>query len=149
MHMKVRVYVGCGLTHAPPSYKKKIASFKDSLRKIPWIEVLDFVTGNSVVENPDQKHIYLNDIHDCVGTAHAMIGDLSYPSTGLGWELGTSIEKHCIRVMMCANERSLVSNLPIGAALHHSHVTFHQYKGNISALFEYFVQELYALRMRL
>lgn len=141
---KINVYVGCGLTHAPRRYKQQIASFKDKLREIPWIIVLDFVTTNSLKQIPDPLLIYTNDIHDCVGVAHVIIGEVSYPSTGLGWELGTSVEKHSIRTIMCVKRKSLLSNLPKGAPLHqqNGHVSLDIYEKSIMELFPYFIQEL-------
>lgn len=144
---KVRVYIGCGLTHAPEEYRQQIIQFKDRLRAIEWIEVLDFVTKNSTSELPDPLHIYHNDIHECVGTAHAMIADLSYPSTGLGWELGTCIEKHQIRVIMCAHRDAVVSHLPIGAALRHDTLaSFDRYEKSISDLFDFCIKELQKIK---
>lgn len=141
---KIKVYVGCGLTHAPKRFKAQIENFKNELRKIPWIIVLDFVTKNSISENPDCLHIYTNDIHDCVGNAEALIGELTYPSTGLGWELGAAVEKHSLRTLMCMKRNKLVSFLPQGAPLHtqNHHVSINMYEKSIMELFDYFVNEL-------
>jgi hypothetical protein len=148
---KVNVYVGCGLTHAPQEYKNEIAALKDQLRKVDWITVLDFVTPHTLStewEKMDSRHIYHNDIHDCVGVAEAIIAELSYPSTGLGWELGTSVEKHKIRTMMCARDDAKISHLPIGASLHddNAHVSFIRYDKSILELMPYFIRELDLLR---
>ncbi len=142
---KIKVYVGCGLTHAPSGYKEAIAIFKQQLSRVLWIEVLEFVTPNSVSSAPDSRHIYRNDIYECVGMAHAMIGDLSYPSTGLGWELGTAIEKHGIRVFMCMHKDATVSHLPIGAQHENNHATLHTYEESILDLLDYFIEELQQL----
>lgn len=148
---KVRVYVGCGLTHAPKTFKKKIALFKDELRKIPWITVLDFVSPASGVDGsrPDPLGIYVNDIHKCVGRADALIGDITYASTGLGWELGTAVEKLSIRTMMCTKRNKIISNLPIGAARYKKNkrsLTFDEYGKSIIELLPYFIKELEKLR---
>jgi hypothetical protein len=69
---KLKVYVGCGLTHVPQSYKEYITSFKDELRKIEWIEIMDFA-GAQLDEELDEVHahrVYKRDIHECVGTRH-------------------------------------------------------------------------------
>jgi len=142
--MNIKVYVGCGLTHAPEIYRQEIALFKSELRKQKWITVLDFITNNSISEKPDPHLIYCNDIHDCVGTADAFIADLTHPSTGLGWELGTAIEKHILPTFMCAHENAKVSYLPVGAPLHknNKHVTFHRYKETVLELLPFFLEEL-------
>lgn len=143
---KVKVYIGCALTHAPMTYKRQISDFKIALQAVPWIEVLEFVSSLGVKAEPhkDPLHIYTNDIHGCVGTAQVIIGELSYPSTGLGWELGTAAEHHGIRVMMCAKEGRDVSYLPRGAAMHknNAHLTFHWYKKSPLELLPYFLAEI-------
>ncbi|MCC6198694.1 hypothetical protein IT401_00540 [Candidatus Nomurabacteria bacterium] len=139
---KLKVYVGCGLTHAPQEYRLMIASFKERLAKESWLQVLEFVTPNSVLPKPDAHHIYLNDIHECVGTADAMIGDLTYPSTGLGWELGTAIEKRGIRTLLSFQKGALVSHLPIGAVQANEHVTLHSWESSLEELYDDFLNEL-------
>lgn len=144
MNRAVKVYVGCALTHAPKRYKKQIAIFKNLLRNVPWIQVLDFVTANSLSEVPDPLHIYTHDIHDCVGKADVIIAELSYPSTGLGWELGTSVEKHGIRTMMYIKKKILLSSLPKGAPLHqrNKHVSLDTYERSIVELLPDVLKEL-------
>ncbi|MCC6199069.1 hypothetical protein IT401_02570, partial [Candidatus Nomurabacteria bacterium] len=90
----------------------------------------------------DAHHIYLNDIHECVGTADAMIGDLTYPSTGLGWELGAAIEKRGIRVLLSFQKGALVSHLPIGAVQANKHVTLHSWESSLEELHDDFLNEL-------
>ncbi len=112
------VYVACCLTYAGKRYKERIFKFKDELRKVPWVRVLDFVTVNSVQVSPNKAAIYENDIHGCVGVAKAIVAEVTLPATGLGWELGTAVEKHGIPVILCHKEDAKISNLIIGAALH-------------------------------
>jgi nucleoside 2-deoxyribosyltransferase len=144
---KISAYVGCGLTHAPEQYRQEIIQFKDMLREVSWIKVLDFwSTAGREDLSPEERacDIYHTDIHQCVGTASVIIADLTYPSTGLGWELGTSIEKHQIPAFMCAKEGALVSHLPIGASLHeiNTNVTFTRYMESIVELIPFFLEEL-------
>jgi hypothetical protein len=122
-----------------------ITLFKNELRAIDWITVLDFVTPNSVLEHPDPVNIYYNDIHDCVGTADAFIADVTYPSLGLGWELGSAIEKHGILTLMCHQKDALVSNLVLGAPGKNTHTTLHTYEQSISELMPFFLKELEVL----
>ena len=143
---KVRVYVACALTHASQEYKDEIELLKQQLRRLNWIEVLDFV-GEQLKGDTDQVHaarIYKNDIHECVGTAHAVVAELSLPSIGLGWELGTSVEKHGIRTIMLAHEDALVSKMPPGASYFekNEHVSFERYKGSLLGQVTNVVREL-------
>lgn len=142
----IKVYVGCALTHAPESYRQMIAAFKDELRKVSRIEVLDFVTANSILETPDPVGIYHNDIHACVGSADAFIADVTLPSLGLGWKLGTAIEKHSILTMMCAQKDAKISNLVLGAPGKNTHTTLDRYDHTIHELLPFFLEKLESLR---
>lgn len=110
-----------------------IQTFKDALRKMEGVEVLDFASPPPGQEDGplDPAHVYYHDIHVCVAQADIFIADLSYPSTGLGWELATSIEKRSILTIMCAKEKKKVSHLPMGAVDHNDHVSFYGYKSSI------------------
>lgn len=150
---KLKVYVGCGLTHVPQSYKEYITSFKDELRKIEWVEIMDFA-GAQLDQELDEVHahrVYKRDIHECVGASKAIIGDLTHPSFGLGWELGTSVEKHRIRTFMCVPKGVKVSRLPFGASFYadNRHATFHLYETSIFELIPYFIEELKSLHSTL
>ncbi len=126
---KLKVYVGCALTHAPQEYKDMIADFKDWLRNHNWIEVLDFVGALEGKPQADDApaHIYKHDIHNCVMRAHVVVGEISYPSLGLGWELATIIEKKRKLTIMLAQQSALVSKLPQGAVAHNKHAVFYRY----------------------
>lgn len=147
--MNLRVYVGCALTHAPQDFKDGIELFKKRLREIEWIEVLDFITPNSTLQNPDPGHIYYNDIHECVGTAHVLVADICHASLGLGYELGTSAEKHKIPVLMYAPKNCRISQLPIGAAQRNDHVTFSRYQSSILDSFDEILDELKSIHSQL
>jgi len=146
---KLKVYISCALTYAPLEYKEQIFTFKDMLRKIPWIEVLDFVMVNSVQEYPDTGHIYCNDIYDCVGKAHVLISGVSIPSIGLGWEMGTFNEKHVGPILMCAHEDAKVTKLVLGAVETHPGLSLKRYKESITDLLDYFLSELKIIHTQL
>jgi hypothetical protein len=150
---KVKLYIGCCLTSAPEAYKRRIELLKDEFRKHDFVEILDFLPPlpGEAQSRATPRDVYHNDIHGCVGVAHVMIAEVSLPSTGLGQELGTAIEKHSIRVMMCATKRSRVSRLTLGAAEHEYNpsVTFKHYNKSIIELLPYFLKEialLYAMQ---
>ena len=107
----IKVYFGCALTHAPGSFQKGIEQFKDRLRKIEGVEVLDFIglVGGTSTD------VYKHDIHTCVQNGELIIGECSYPSIGLGWELGTAVEKHKKHVLAVAHTTSVVTRLVLGA----------------------------------
>jgi len=141
----IRVYVGCALTHAPLEYRQMIESFKNKLRLVTWITVLDFVTPESVLPSPDSIGIYQNDIHECIGTADVFIADVTYPSLGLGWELGTAIEKHKILTIMCHQKDARISNLVLGAPGKNSYTSIHKYEQFLHELLPFFLKEIKSL----
>ena len=106
---KKKLYVGCAINNLSPEDKRRflgqIASLKDSLRN--HFEVLDFVGDASA----PVEAIYTHDIHNCVGQADCMLAICDHPSTGMGYELGTAIEKHDIPVLAVAHKDSSVTRL--------------------------------------
>ena len=85
---KLKVYVGCALTHSTEEYRQQIADFKDRLRELPNVEVLDFVG----LENATSEEVYEHDIHYCVATCDLFIAECSHPAIGLGYELGVAVD---------------------------------------------------------
>lgn len=107
-----KVYVGCAMFNAPEEYLLEIAKFKELIKIELECEVLEFLplgTGTPV-------EIYNNDIVEMIGKCDLMIAEVSFPSLGLGWELGTMVEKLKKPVIMCAKNGSKVSGLIRGAA---------------------------------
>lgn len=109
---KKKLYVGCAINNLSLKNKvrflKQIEDLKDSLRD--HFEVLDFV-GNATAP---VETIYTHDIHNCVGRADCMLAICDHPSTGLGYELGTALEKHDIPVLAVAHKDSNVTRLVQG-----------------------------------
>lgn len=85
--MKPKIYVGCGLTNAPPSYRIFVENFKARLVENFNVEVLKFVglTGGT------PRDVFLTDLGN-VRKCDAMIAFVDEASTGLGWELGVATE---------------------------------------------------------
>lgn len=85
----MRIYVGCGLTHAPESFKRFVENFKDKLRIIPGIEVLDFMG----VVSGTPREVYHHDINVCVRGCDLLVAICDFPSIGLGWEMATQVSR--------------------------------------------------------
>jgi hypothetical protein len=83
--MKKKVYIGCALTHASEDFRKAIVELKENLRKD--FDVLDFIG----LENGTAKDVYEHDLN-CVRTSNLFVADCTYPSIGLGIEIGAAIE---------------------------------------------------------
>lgn len=104
----MKLYIGCSLTHAPEDFKKEIDKLKDSLRLD--YEILDFlglVSGTS-------EDVYMWDIHECVNKSDVFIAIVDYPAIGLGYELGTAIEKLSKPTLALAHKDAHVSRLVLG-----------------------------------
>lgn len=141
---KLPIYFGCALAYAPEEYKKEIASFKAKLAAIPWIHLFEFCVPKEGEQQSslDPAYIYHNDIIEGVGRSFVVLGDLTYPSTGLGAELAVAMREHKVRTMMFAKEGVVVSKLWIGAPTHNPHTSFVWYKESLSELYEEIVSEL-------
>ncbi len=106
-----KLYVGCGLTHAPETFRNSVDGFKKVLRSNGH-EVFDFVGLVAGTE----ADVYNWDIGHCVARADLLIGVCDEPSIGLGWELAVAAEKLEIPVLATAHTDSKVTRLIHGAA---------------------------------
>lgn len=104
-----KLYVGCALTNVPPELRDEFLSginrLKSTLRE--HFEILEFL-GDAA---GSARATYQRDIVECVGVADYMLAICDYPSTGLGYEMGTAIEKHEIPVIAAAHHSSKVTRL--------------------------------------
>lgn len=111
-NIKKKLYVGCAINNLPKEIKehflKQISDLKDSLRND--FDVMDFIG----IADGDPKLIYDHDIINCVGNADCMLAICDYPSTGLGYEIATAVEKRGIPVLAVAQKNSSVTRLVIG-----------------------------------
>ena len=85
---KLKIYVGCALKFAPEEFKQEIELFKQELKERLNCEILEFLVDDTATD----EDIYRNDIVHCVASADVIIAELSYASTGLGYEIATAIE---------------------------------------------------------
>ncbi len=147
------IYFGCALAYGPEDYKQRIASFKKRLSEIPWIKLFEFCVppAGQKQSNLSPGEIYKNDILDGVGRSFVILGDVTYPSFGLGLEIGVAMREHKVRTMMFAqrliieNENeieNIISKLGIGSIDYNPHASFNLYDRNLDELFEMIVSEL-------
>jgi hypothetical protein len=104
---KLTLYFGCPLAGLPFTHRTKMIALRDTLKN--HFEVLEFCPA----ETPP-KEIYTHDIHHCVATADFMVAVCDKPSTGLGWEMTTMVEKHGKPVLALSADISKVSSLVQG-----------------------------------
>lgn len=63
----IKLYVGCGLTHAPEYFQQQVQGLKEKLKNLSEVLVLEFlgtVTGTA-------RDVYVHDIVECVGAGFA------------------------------------------------------------------------------
>ena len=106
------IYVACGLTHAPEEFKISVEGLKRVLREDRGYEVYDFVG----LENGTPADVYAWDIGRCVGQSDLLVAVCDYPAIGLGWELGTAVEKLQKPTLAVAHQDTHVTRLITGAA---------------------------------
>lgn len=136
---KLKLYIGCSLTHAPKEFIKKVAALKKELRRD--YEVLDFVG----LENGTPEDVYYHDIHVCVATCDVFVAICDYPALGLGWELATAVEKHKKPVLALAHADAHITRLLPGAMSINSGLDLKRYRSfeEIPALVRNFVNAKY------
>lgn len=87
-HAKKRLYVGCGLTHAPHKFKDSVEKLKERLSE-QW-EVMQFL-GLSAGTEID---VYRVDILENVGSCDAFLAIVDEPAWGLGWETREAVMRN-------------------------------------------------------
>ncbi len=122
----MKIYVGCAITTVPEDkadeFVALINSVKNSIRDSGH-EVLEFRTA--LFPDATDEEVYIHDIHDCVGTADAMLAICDHSSIGLGYELATAIEKRGIPVVAVAHKDIKISKLVLGIS--HPKFVFERY----------------------
>lgn len=135
--MKIKLYIGLALTHAPPAFVDKVHRLREVLRA--EYEVLDFV--GLTADTPEG--VYIHDIHVCVATCDAFIALCDYPAIGLGWELGTAVETLRKPVLALAQQGVKITRLVLGAPCVNPKMAFRRYRsfGEIPGLIRSFLEE--------
>jgi hypothetical protein len=111
----MKIYIGCALTHSPYKYREYITKLIDRISSINGVELLRFHSNPLALGGGEHADVYLQDIHQCIMKADAMIADCTYPSTGLGWEIGAIVEARKKPVLAMAKEGAKVTRLLLGA----------------------------------
>ena len=114
-----KIYVGCAIAQAPPEFLEAILSLKKVLRGS--YSVFDFVPPT--VGTPTE--VYRNDIDMCVAECDLLLAICDYPSLGLGYEMGTAIERFDKPVLAVACLGVPVSRLITG--IPHEKFLFRRY----------------------
>ena len=106
--------------NAPQEY----LDFLENLKKILQneYEIVEFLSLGSVTPTD----IYHEDIKKRIGISELFVAICDYPSTGLGYEMATAIEKYSKPTIGLAKEGKKISTLISG--IDHPMYTFKSYK---------------------
>ncbi|MHB0978258.1 MAG: hypothetical protein ACYC1K_02550 [Minisyncoccota bacterium] len=105
---KRKLYVGCALQFAPPTFVAAIQDLKIELKK--HFNVLEFLFPHPGTD----EDVYVLDIRQHVAKCDLMLAIADYPSTGLGYEMAVAIEKYGKPVLCLASINSRPSRLIMG-----------------------------------
>jgi hypothetical protein len=103
-----KIYIGCALTQAPAEFTKRVEALKDQLRAEFYI--FDFV---GLIDGTPAE-VYQSDIQTCIAQCDLFVAICDYPAIGLGYELGTAIEKWGKPVLAVAHHNAHVTRLILG-----------------------------------
>ncbi len=106
----MKIYVGCSLTHAPREFVLGVEQLKKELRRRGY-EVFEFLG----LTEGTPTDVYRQDIRRCVANCDILVAICDIPSTGLGWELGTAVERYAKPTLAVAHLDSKVTRLVLGA----------------------------------
>jgi hypothetical protein len=113
---KKKLYIGCALTNLSSEKRdellKNISSLRERLED--KFEVLEFLWVKMDPSKATPDEVYRVDIDECVKSADCMLALCDYPSTGLGYEMATALEKCGIPVLAVAQKDSVVTKLVRG-----------------------------------
>lgn len=89
---RLKIYVGCALSGAPPEFVARVQMFKKALRARDF-EVINWYgdDGRPHPEMGGRGVVYDHDIWKGVGGCDLFVVIADEPSTGLGIELGAAI----------------------------------------------------------
>ena len=105
---KRKLYVGCALQFAPPEFVSSISALRSKLKE--HFDVLEFKFPHP----GSDRDVYMLDIKEHVASCDLMLAICDHPSTGLGYEMATAIEKHDKHVLCLAHMSAGPSRLILG-----------------------------------
>ncbi len=123
----MKIYVGCGLTHAPESFKKAVQQLKEALKSVSNLVVLEFLG----LENGTARDVFIHDI-GCVSKCDLMIAICDEPSIGLGVEMGIQMQTGK-PILAFGHESSKITRLILDPPI--DNFKFHRYK-NFNDIYE-------------
>lgn len=118
---KRKLYVGCGLTHAPVEFRDQVEFLKRALGQ-DWV-IMDFLglTDGAAID------VYRRDIIENVGGCDAFVAIADEPSIGLGYEIAIAVEQLHKPVLVVAHVDTKLTRMIHGATSMHPNMAFVTY----------------------
>jgi hypothetical protein len=107
-HTKVKLYVGCSLTQAPPDFVVAVEKLKSELSA--KYEIMDFLG----LTKGTATDVYNWDIGRNIATCDLFVAVCDYPALGLGYELAAAVEKYHKPVLAVARRDAHITRLVLG-----------------------------------
>lgn len=101
-----KIYLVCSLTQAPPEFSAEVDKLRTELKK--KYEVLEFIG----LEKGTARDVFEWDT-ECVHLCDLLLAICTYPSIGLGYEMGIAIENKK-PVLAVASKDALISRMVLG-----------------------------------
>jgi nucleoside 2-deoxyribosyltransferase len=102
----MKIYLANSLTHAPEEYKSEMAKLRSKLSQDHEVsEYLGLINGNA-------EAVFRHDI-GCVKNCDLLLAEVSYPSTGLGFEIATGLNLGK-KVLAVAQKDAKVTRMILG-----------------------------------
>jgi hypothetical protein len=120
---KRKLYVGCGLTHAPQTFRDSVEQLKEVLAN-EW-KVMQFLGTSAGTAADVYEMDILTNVHGC----DAFLGIVDMPSTGLGWEANEAIRLGK-PALLVAHAATTVTRLVLGAT-HFTDLRFARYNNMV------------------
>jgi nucleoside 2-deoxyribosyltransferase len=102
----MKIYLANSLSHASEEYKWEMVKLRSELKKN--YEVLEYLG----LINGDAAEVFEHDI-DCIKNCDLLLAEISYPSTGLGFEIATALNLGK-KVLAIAKQDAKVTRMILG-----------------------------------
>jgi len=122
---KLKLYVGCALTEAPPEFREEVRQLKEKLKEdYDVLEFLGLTAGTP-------RDVFDKDIRENVGTCDFMLAVCDHPSIGVGIELAFAAALHQKPVLVVTRKGKRLTRIIPGMASFYPQIKIEIYEDMI------------------
>lgn len=139
---KLKIYLGCALTHTPLEFREQIITLRERIKE-KYI-LIEFFSDPKNIGEQSSEIEYCQQIYEfdknCVESCDIMLAEVSYPSLGEGMELAFAVTNNK-PILAVARQNASVSRMIMGIT--HPKFEFYRYHSNkeIIALLDLFIKK--------